>query len=120
MAREWLDSELAKVPQAEQARHVEGLLARMPQERANLELKVAEAKKAQARGDRTGPPAHSLRKGFASFEYRAEALQEWLARHKVSGTSGSALTRRHIGGLCLLTAAVLLGLRRFLASGRNQ
>jgi hypothetical protein len=120
MAREWLNGQLAEVPDSDRVKFVEDLLAKIPLERADLQMKVAEAEKADAKGERSGPPAYFLKKGFESINYREEVLKEWLARNKASGDTGAMLSSSHLVALFFLAGAVLLGLRRALAGGRVQ
>lgn len=77
-ARDGLNRQLADVPPEEQVQFVKDLLAKIPQERLDLEMRVKQAE--AGHGD--GPPAYFLRKGFDSINYREEILKEWLAEHE--------------------------------------
>lgn len=81
-ARQGLEEQLSQVPADKQVQFVEGLLAKIPQERQELELKVEAAEAAEAKGERQGPPAYFLRRGFEGIDYKEEAIKEWLAAHK--------------------------------------
>lgn len=142
--REWakqgLEQQLAGVPADKQVEFVEDLLAKIPQERLDLELKISMAEKAESEGgDRTGPPTYFLRKGFESIKYKEIILKEWLTEHgkppkaAPGETNGQATpskntspglgsisavgapSRTALVALVFLAAGVLLGLRRALA-----
>lgn len=82
-AKQGLEEQLAKVPADKQVEFVKAQLAKIPQDRKDLEMQVAEARAAEASGkERKGAPSYFLAKGFEGIDYREEVLKAWLAEHK--------------------------------------
>lgn len=82
MARDDLNRRLADVAPEKQVQFVKDLLADIPKERSDLEVKV----KLAEQNPNSSPPAYFLRKGFTHIDYREAILKEWLAENEGKAT----------------------------------